>query len=227
MTNNEFLNSISKNAKNIIFNYQLKSNKNIIKVFLDNKSYVDYGYENMYIIYVNKNNPIDIMEYELLHKFYHCVQKDQGFPSATQKNIIYQKLAGYISSVVLDLDIIEHLDELGYKFDDNYLYRNIQNYKSLIEMSKFDKEAYKYLYNINEYVHICSMFAFCRLKCSNKNPINQLLQTLKITERTIYDSQEIIYNAIARYGYRTPKKALKTFKTIIRELELDSYIEIS
>ena len=92
MTNEEFINALSAKAKTIVQNYQCKSKIQSIKVVLSDKSKMTI-IDDSYVIYVNQNNSLDEMEYLFLHEFFHCIQKDMGFPNLHQKIsfiLIYQ-----------------------------------------------------------------------------------------------------------------------------------------
>lgn len=227
MKNQEFLNSLSVKAKNIIQNYQCKNNKTTIEIFLDDKSYVEINIEDKYIIHINKNNSLDEMEYEFVHEFYHCIQKDDGYPNISQTHIKYQKLAAYLTSVVLDLDVINRMNNIGYSYDDSVLDEKIETIIKLIKLSTLDVEACNEIHELFQYNKLCLSIAFCRMLYSNQDKINYILQLAKNNAPDIYKTQSIIYNAITKIGYDTPRKTYKVFKTLIRELKLSDYVTIS
>ena len=227
MTNQEFLNSLSDNAKNIIKNYQCKTNKIDVEVFLDDKSYVETNIENKYIIHVNQHNPFNQMEYEFVHEFYHCIQKDEGFPNISYKDIKYQKLAAYLTSVVLDLDVINRMNNIGYSYDDSTLDEKVKTIIKLIKLSSLDIEVRNEIHELFQYNKLCLSIAFCRILYSNQYKINYILQLAENNTPYIYKTQSIIYNTITKIGYDTPRKTYKIFKTLIRELKLSDYVTIS
>lgn len=227
MNNQEFLNLLSRRAKNIVYNYEIITNKKPIKVILDKYSALDTSFDNMYIIHVNQNNSIDIMEYDFLHEFLHCVQKDEGFPSVYYNNIKYKMLAETISSMVLDLNVIKRLNAYGYPYNSNELKENINNIRNLMNIAKINSEVKIEMHETNQYFNICFMIAFCRLEYDNGNELIQLLQIVQKNASDFYKTQSIIYDTIIKYGYNIPKQVYKIFKTLIRGLKLYNYVRIS
>ena len=227
MTNQEFLDSLSDKAKNIIQDYECQTQKNNVIVYLDNRSFMEANIDGTYIIHVNQNNPFDIMEYEFLHEFYHCVQKDEGYPHISQTHIKYQKLAAYLTSVVLDLDVINRMNNIGYSYDDSTLDEKVKTIIKLIKLSSLDIEVRNEIHELFQYNKLCLSIAFCRILYSNQYKINYILQLAENNTPYIYKTQSIIYNTITKIGYDTPRKTYKIFKTLIRELKLSDYVTIS
>ena len=226
MTNNEFLNLISDKAKGLINNYPCKTNKTDIKVFLDERSYVETNIKNMYVIHVNKNNSLENMEYDLLHEFFHCVQIDEGYPSVYQKDIKYKDLATNISSMVLDLDVNNRLKEVGYLIKRDNISTGINDIKKLIMISKKDQSVYNEMREMCQYNYFCLLIAYYRLTHNDQNEISQSIKVIKENAYDFYKTQELIYNTVVKTRYDSPKKVYKIFKTLIRELKLSNYVEI-
>ena len=123
MTNQEFINNLSPKAKEIISSYKPKDlSKYNIKVCLnDEHTRVNVSNPDAYIFEIKRQTSFYDMEYALLHEFYHCVQKDSGFPSTSQVDIKYQNISSYLSSIVLDCDVYDRLLKNGYKENPNIL----------------------------------------------------------------------------------------------------------
>lgn len=229
MTNQEFISGLSPKAKQIISDYNCTdSKKRTIVVFVtDNRSQVNVSYPDKYIIEVKKNPVFSNMEYELLHEFYHCVQMDENFPNIHAITPNYTKLASSLSSTVLDLDVTDRLTTVGYPFNPEQLKDSLNTIRTLIIIASNDVSVKEKIHETNQYIYMCAMIAFIRINYNKPDEIEQLLQILKTNAHDFFQTQSVIYNAIKRIGYDTPKKAYKLFKTLIRELKLINYIQIS
>ena len=229
MTNQEFIDNLSSQAKHIIFDYDYKNpQRDKINVFITkNRSQLNTSIPDRYIIEVKQKSNFHQMEYEFLHEFFHCVQIDSGFPYVQATSSEYTKLAAAISSVVLDLDVTERLNNVNYFYNQKDLTESINTMKKLILISKTDTITNNFIYEINQYIYMCCKIAFIKFLYDKPHEIEQLLNILKINAKDMYKSQSIIYNSIKRIGYNTPQNVYKLFKTLIRELKLEGYIKIS
>lgn len=229
MTNQEFINALSPKAKQIISAYNCTdSKKRTIVVFVtDNRSQVDVSFPDKYIIEVKENSVFSNMEYALLHEFYHCVQMDENFPNIHAVTSSYTRLASSLSSTVLDLDVNDRLTKAGYPYNSEQLKGLLDRIRKIIVIASNDTSIKNEIHEINQYIYLCSMIAFIRINYNKPDEIEQLLQILKTNAQDFFQTQSAIYNAIKKIGYDTPKKAYKLFKTLIRELELSDYVQIS
>lgn len=147
MTSQEFIDNLSSKAKEIISNYECSSlNKRKIIIYLtDDFTRVDTSNPDAYIIYVKKHDSFNDMEYEFLHEFYHCVQKDEGFPNVSQTNIKYHRMASEISSAVLDYDVYDRLLTQGYYENQNKIKNIFLETKKILIVASKEQELDKWI----------------------------------------------------------------------------------
>ena len=229
MTSQDFLEKLSPQAKQIVSNYiNINSNKNKITVFItDYRSQMNAAIQDEYIIEIKQNPIFYQMEYEFLHEFFHCIQKDNGFPHIHAISPTYTKMAANISSVILDLDVTERLSKVGYPFNPNCLEESLNSVRKLLVISNNDSSVKKFIYEPNQFIYMSAITAYIRINYDKQNRIDQLLDIMKLYLPDMYRSQSIIYRSIKRVGYNTPQKVYKLLKILIRELKLEKYIEIS
>ena len=134
-----------------------------------------------------------------------------------------------ISSLILDLDVTQRLENEGYiqTHNEKTLDENIDTVQKLIIFSKTDQCIHDEFYEINQYYKIICHIVHDRFIFGNIEKVNKMLLFIKKHDANTYKIQSIIYDTIVRYGYDSPKKVYKIFKTLIRELELEDYIEIT
>lgn len=228
MTNDEFINALSPKAKQIIESYACKRKKNRIIICLNEEhTKVDVSDPNQYIIEVRQTASLYDMEYRLLHEFFHCVQMEEGFSYVSQTSVEYGRIASAISYVVLDLDVNNRLEEVGYPYNPDGLKNILDTTWKLTIMAKTDATVERELHKPNEFFYRCAITAFIRINYNNADEIGKLLNLLKQNAPDIYKAQAVIYNTVKEVGFDTPKKAYTVFKTLIRELRLENYIQIS
>ena len=229
MNNQEFIEKLSPKAKQIINNYEYKNpHKNHIIVQIShNRSQVNVGYQDRYLIEVRYQPIFSKMEYEFLHEFFHCIQYDEGFPHIISITSRYNKMASAISSAILDLDVHDRLINNGYMYDSTLLKKSIDTIRKSIIISFHDKAIKQEINEINQFIFICCKIAFIRINYKNQNEINQLLNVINRYAPNIGKAQSAIYNAIYKTGYDTPAKVYKVFKQIIRELKLSNFVKIN
>lgn len=228
MNNQEFIDKLSSKVKQIVLNYEYKNpTKNrIIVQITDERTRVDLSYDNKYIIEIKYSPIFNDMEYGFLHEFFHCVQYDEGFPYVVPITFQYHKMASAISSIILDLDVQDRLTGNGYMYDNAPLKDAVDLIRKSVIISSYDEAVKQEIYEINQFIYICCKIAFIRINYNNKNDIQQLLDIVNQHAPYIERNQSIIYDAIYRTGYNTPKKVYKFFKQIIRELRLSNFIKI-
>ena len=228
MTNQDFINSLSPKATQIISSYSCKKDKkDIVVVLSENESQLNFTNPEKYIIEVKRKESFEQMEYELLHEFFHCVQMDENFPSLTPIDYSYSKIASSLSSTVLDLDVNKRLEKWNYFYNSSGLKNSINDIRKLIFISQNDSLVYDEIHEMNQYINICSMIAFVRINSPHIAEINQLLKILSENAKDFYKTQSVIFNTINKIGFNSPQKVHKVFKTLIRELKLEKYIKIS
>lgn len=228
MTNQDFVDSLSTKAKNIIENYQCNNTiKRKIVVYLnDTTTRVNMSQPDMYIFEIKKKESFYDMEYSFLHEFYHCVQRDSGFPYTSQTNIKYETLSGYISSIVLDCDVYNRLLGDGYKENPNVLCSAINDIQKTFFVISREKQFENYINDIEHQIFYAGKMVLISEFYDDRNSINNLIDFTKINFPIIYKDYIIFVDAIKRYGFYSPENVHKIFKTIIRELKIEEFVTI-
>ena len=89
----------------------------------------DWTADPCWKVYSVTNLSLHYFEVNLLHEHYHLCQYVDGFPMTTTKELsntsisdyaTIRSLGGHISSVILDLDVCDRIDELG--LDSNFFF---------------------------------------------------------------------------------------------------------
>lgn len=167
------------------------------------------------------------MEYQLLHELFHIIQEIEHFPNVKQTQPIYQTLSSYVSSIVLDCDVYERLLKIGYVENPLVEMTNYQIIKSFLITEKTDL-----LFNNLDHLEKTFIFSaklICLELFSNimsQKDLNWFVCATRTNFPFLYKNYTKIKNAITKCGYSSPKNAFKTFKTIIRELNLQDYVTI-
>ena len=133
MTKEEFLPRLSIKGQNIVEENLKLYARMKFQVFYSDVSYMESHSNSEYTIYVKKDVEEDI-EYRFLHEFFHCVQYETGFPQLTAIDDKYKELATSISSLILDLNIRERLENNGYYQDIKYIKRSVKEVTKLLKM---------------------------------------------------------------------------------------------
>lgn len=229
MTTNEFIDSLSPKAYKILNNLVNNENntKQIKITFTDSIPRAHFINSDTYIIELNNNTPLPDMEYQLLHELFHIIQEIERFPNVKQTQPIYQTLSSYVSSIVLDCDVYERLLKIGYVENPLVEMTNYQIIKSFLITEKTDL-----LFNNLDHLEKTFIFSaklICLELFSNimsQKDLNWFVCTTRTNFPFLYKNYTKIKNAITKCGYSSPKNAFKTFKTIIRELNLQDYVTI-
>ena len=150
MTNQEFLQTLSKKAQDIVSQNIQKYNNLTFEVFYSNVSKVISNNTSNYIIYIKNNIPEDT-EYRFLHEFFHCIQYEEGFPSIIPQSEEYKDLASGLSSIILDLDIRERLENNGYFQDLKYIKEFINIEIKMLNMIKHNYQIYVIILIFQDY----------------------------------------------------------------------------
>lgn len=228
MTNQEFINNLSPKAKEIISSYKPKDlSKYNIKVCLnDEHTRVNVSNPDAYIFEIKRQTSFYDMEYALLHEFYHCVQKDSGFPSTSQVDIKYQNISSYLSSIVLDCDVYDRLLKNGYKENPNILHKVFNEIQALFSISLQEKKYEDFLNTTDTRIFYAGRLLLLSRYYDKKDEVNKLIYFSKIHFPAIYNDYRIFSDAVQRYGFTSPKNVRKIFKTVIRELGIDELVKI-
>ena len=228
MTNQEFVDSLSPKAKEILSNYQYKNNtkRKIIVCLNDTVTRVNMDQPDAYIFEIKKKESFYDMEYSFLHEFYHCVQRDCGFPYISYIDIKYEKLSCMLSSIVLDCDVYERLLNDEYKEDPNILHSEYNNvYNTLFVISK-ENQYYDYFSDIEHQIFYAGKIVLISKFYNDTDNINKLIDFIKMKFPIIYKDYILFTDAIKRYGFSSPKNVHKIFKTVIRELKINEFVTI-
>ena len=230
VTSQEFINKLSPKTKKIISGYELKnSNKRNIIIYLNYAhTRVDMSDPNKYIFEIKiQDSPYD-MEYALLHEFYHCIQRDNGFPYTIYKNSEYQKISSYISSIILDCDVYDRLLNDGYKESPDILHRNFVEIQKLLMFFLEEKEKeYKYfLDSLDNQIFYSGKLLLLSKYYDEKDAVIKLIDLSKRFYPLIYNCYCIFSNAIQKFGFSSPETTRKIFENVIENLNLTKFIEI-
>lgn len=133
MTKEEFLPILTQKAQDIVNQNLQKFSKLSFEVFYSDESKVVSDNSSHYIIYVKNDNPGDT-EYRFLHEFFHCIQDEEGFPFIIKCDEKYEELATYLSSIILDLNVRERLEDNGYFQDLKYIKELINMYIKMLKL---------------------------------------------------------------------------------------------
>ena len=228
MTNQEFVDSFSPKAKEIISNYQCNSNnkRKIIVYLNDTVTRVNMDHPDAYIFEIKKEESFYDMEYSFLHEFYHCVQRDSWFPYICQTDIKYKKLSSFLSSIVLDCDVYNRLLNFGYKENPNILHSELNNIHDTLFVISKENQFSNYLNDVENQIFYAGKIVLISKFCNDKYNINKLIDFTKIYFPIIYKDYKIIIDALKRFGFSSPKNVRKIFKTVIRELKIDEFVTI-
>ena len=222
-------NNFSPKAVEVYQRYIKINNNKSLNIILSpsEKICVETDIPNEYKIHLNSQLPIEEIEINFAHELLHCIQLEEGFLSISSKEIQYKNIASLTSSAVLDLDVNERLMSLGYEVNHKLLEKQILETKNKLLFSQVNDEMNEYIRTPNEFIFMCSMIAFCRINIKTYPLVEDVLKFVKSDFPDIYKGQNVFFNSIKLYGYNSPQKVYKAFKTIIRELKLNDYIQIT
>lgn len=228
MTNQEFIDKLSPKAKKIISSYELKnSNKRNIVIYLNYAhTRVDMSDPNKYIFEIKIQDSLYDMEYALLHEFYHCIQRDNGFPYTICKNSEYQKISSYISSIILDCDVYDRLLNDGYKENPDILHRNFVEIQKLFMFLLEEKEHKNFLDFLDNQIFYSGKLLLLSKYYDKKDAIIKLIDLSKRFYPLIYNCYCIFFNEIQKFGFSSPETTRKIFENVIENLNLAKFIEI-
>lgn len=156
-----------------------------------------------------------------LHEFFHCVQKEEGFPSLHCNVSSFKNLETELTSFVLDFDVGDRLVTNGYRRSNKYeasiiLYKKAIHYIELLN----NKTVFV---SIEDEIGQSGMLA--HLKYFNFK-IDDLLITTKNVRPKIYKTYQIMYEAINSYPYDTIDGVYKIYQILLHKLNLQEYFSI-
>lgn len=221
MTKEEFLPMLSRKAQNIVTqNIQIYNNLTF-EVFYSNASKVISNNAPSYIIYV-KNNIQEDTEYRFLHEFFHCVQYEEGFPTIISQSEEYKDLASSLSSIILDLDVRERLENNGYFQDLKYIREFISVETKMLNMIKQYKDKTQ-LSNLYDYIDISGLLITSDIaKIDNK----KLLNLVAMTRPKIIGYYKVFCDCLEKYSYSSCEDVEKIFNILIDKFNLASHIQV-
>lgn len=229
MTSQEFINNLSLKAKSIISNYECNNSsakRNIIVYLTNDYTRVNISDPDKYIFEIKRQDSFYDMEYALLHEFYHCVQKDCGFPYTAYTNNEYQKISSYISSVILDCDVYNRLINDGYKENPDIQHKNFVEVQRLFMFFLKEKEYKDYLDSLENQIFYAGKLLLLSKYYDRKDDAIKLVNFSKQFYPLIYNAYCIFSNAIQKFGFSSPETTRKIFENVIENLNLTKFIEI-
>lgn len=215
MTNQEFINNLSPKAKSIISSYICNDNsvKRDIIVYLTNDyTRVNISDPDKYIFEIKRQDSFYDMEYALLHEFYHCVQKDCGFPNITYIDNNYQNTSSYIASIILDCDVYNRLLDDGYKENPEILHKRFLEIQALFLLLREEKEHASYLDPIENQILYAGKLLLLSKYYDKKDDVTRLLNFSKNLYPAIYNDYRIFLMRYRDMALRLQKVLEKYLK---------------
>lgn len=139
-----------------------------------------------------------------LHEFFHCVQKEDGFPFLHCKVSGYKNLETELMSFVLDLDVGDRLVVNGYNRGNKYI-NSIKLYKQVLYYIELFNDRIV-LTNLEDEIGQGGMLAHLSYFGFG---IDKLLIKTNNVRPQIYNTYKIMYDAIKSYPYNTPLAFIK------------------
>lgn len=156
-----------------------------------------------------------------LHEFFHCVQKEEGFPFLHCNIPRYKSLETELSSFVLDLDVGDRLVANGYNRSNEYE-NSIKLYKEILQYIEQLNDG-TVLTSFDDEIGQGGMLA--HLKYFDIEADDLLIKTKNIRPK-IYKTYQIMYDAIKLYTHNTPVGVYKIYKHLLYELKLQDYFSV-
>ena len=169
-----------------------------------------------YDVYLDLKLPQDAFEVNILHELFHGKQIESGYPLVCNKlgcdlfytgdKAFFEHLGSQISVVVLDLDVIEHINKIN-RSNDYFLQSCIH------EFSSFDPQAFNFgdKYNV---AGLACQIALLLLSCdeTDKQRVNEILHPLP---EVLKLSASNITTIIGSFGFSTPISATQSLGGVI------------
>lgn len=221
MTKDEFIPTLSLKAQNIVQeNLKLFHNKSF-EVFYSDTSKMVAKDNSDYAIYV-KNDNVEDIEYRFLHEFFHCVQYETGFPQLTDIHPDYDIISTSISSLILDLDVRERLENNGYYQDLKYIKESVKMQTKILKMIKQFKDK-EDMTSLDDIIGIAGIMLTSDI-ANVKN--NELFSYAKITRPKAVKYYGIFKNSIELYSYNDASGVNDIFTYLLEKLELTSFMKV-
>lgn len=221
MTKEEFLPTLSQKAQDTVNQNLQKFSKLSFEVFYSDESKVVSDNTSHYVIYV-KNDISDDIEYRFLHEFFHCVQDEESFPSIVKCDEEYEELATYLSSIILDLDVRERLEDNGYFQDLKYIKKLIKMYIKMLKLLKQYNDKQE-LTDINEMINLAGLIITSDIANINNKELVALTKMVRPKAISYY---KVFCECIEKYSYNDAQDVEKIFKILIKRFNLSSCVEI-
>lgn len=223
MTKDEFLPTLSQQAQDIV-NYNLKSfknNRSFTVFYSSDESKVVSRDGQDYIIYVKDDVPDDI-EYRFLHEFFHCVQDEEGFPSIIACSDEYEEFATEFSSIILDLDVRERLENNGYFQDLKYIRELVKAYIKMLKLLRQYNDKSE-LNRPGEMIDLAGLIITSKLANIDNKKLVSLVKKVRPKAMWYYN---IFSECIEKYSYNDANDVEKIFEFLIDRFKLHDYVEM-
>lgn len=221
MTKDEFIVTLSSKAQSIVEEHLKLFHSKSFQVFYSDVSKVVIKDNSDYFIYVKNDKPEDI-EYRFLHEFFHCVQYETGFPQLTNIDSEYEVISTSISSLILDLDIRERLENNGYYQDLKYIKESVKMQTRLLKMIKQIKDKEE-MTSLDDIIGMAGIMLTSDI-ANVKN--NELYSYIKITRPNAIKYYKILKDSVKLYSYNTALGVNDIFTYLLEKLELTAFMKI-
>lgn len=226
MTTNEFLQTLSPNAISLLKYYTANYHNKNIDIVDDKRIYMIPNKSSVYEIHIDFSMPIQLVEENFVHELMHCIQIEEGYPSVTHLESEYKDVADLISSIVLDFNVDEQLSKRGYQKSTTKLQENLQELFKRLLFSKENLAMKKEFSKMITIIHSCCTIVKGRIYLQNDQLTKMILNIFEKDFHKIYKMQNIIYDCITINGFNSPQEIYKTFKDIVKKLDLKPYVKI-
>ena len=221
MTKEEFLPRLSIKGQNIVEENLKLYARMKFQVFYSDVSYMESHSNSEYTIYVKKDVEEDI-EYRFLHEFFHCVQYETGFPQLTAIDDKYKELATSISSLILDLNIRERLENNGYYQDIKYIKRSVKEVTKLLKMIQQFRDKTE-MSSFEDFIDLAGIMLTSDFANVKNNELRVIIRKTRPVALRYY---ETFNTCIKLYSYSNVDGVNKIFQYLLNELELSSFMKI-
>lgn len=223
MTKEDFLPTLSEKAQNIVNdNMKFWSNNRTFSVFYSNNCSKAVSKNNCdYVIYV-KNDISKEIECRFLHEFFHCVQFEEGFPSLVGNDDKYKELATFLSSIILDLNVMKQLEDNGYFQHIKYIEKSIDSSIKFLELlEKYNlKEE---ITNTIDIINMAGLIITSELTNINNKKFVMLIKKLR---PKVFEYYTVFFESLKMYSYNTAEDVKEIFEYLLKHFNLTSFIKI-
>ncbi len=182
-------------------------------------------FPDAYIFHIKETDNFNDMEYAFLHEFFHCIQNEEGFPHVVCNNPESDKIAAILSSVVLDLNVINRLELHNY-FENPLILDNMYHKLYVLFSAISNNNLFEIESTFNSIYYACQL-TYLEFMYPDKEKLSLLINKVKSKSTLIYNLYVKVFNIIYKHNYNNKKGVYKIFKTLIKELCISENVSIS